>query len=349
MVCMRKFVAVMVVGVVMCSAAVCSAQAAKDGQQQFANLGICRLVSGQQIDNCKLGYRTWGKLNTKRSNAVLFPTWFSGTSEDIGDSVGADKMVDPGRFFVVAIDAFGDGVSSSPSNSTTQHGPDFPAFTIEDMVHAEYRLATEVLHLKHVHAVMGISMGGIQTFEWMVDYPEFMDEAIPIVGSPRPTSQDLMLYKTDMAAIKDDPKWDGGRYTERPAEPVAELIWLLALTTPENFARARSRAEFAADYAKWTKNGILPFDANDWLAQLEAVIHQDVGHGGSLEAAARRVKAKVLVVPSEQDHMVNPGPALRFAKMIGAKMFVLKDDCGHLAVGCEAGTLEPAVREFLGE
>jgi homoserine O-acetyltransferase len=349
MVSMQKFVTLVVTGVVACSTAVCLAQAKGDGQQQFANLGVCRLVSGKQIDNCKLGYRTWGRLNAKRSNGVLFPSWFSGTSADIGDSVGADRMVDPGRFFIVAIDALGDGVSSSPSNSTTQHGPDFPAFTIEDMVHAEYRLATEVLHLKHVHAVMGISMGGIQTFEWMVDYPEFMDEAIPIVGSPQPTSRDLMLYRTDMDAIKEDPKWDGGRYTERPAVPVAELIWVMNVTTPENFAHTNTRAAFASEYAKWSKDGILPDDANDWLAQLEAVIHQDVGHGGSLETAAKQVKAKVLIVPSAQDHMVNPGPALRFAKMIGAKTFLLTDDCGHLAVGCEAGTLEPVVRAFLAQ
>jgi homoserine O-acetyltransferase len=336
-----------IAGVLVLCAAICGAQATGDGQQQFANLGVCKLISGAQIDSCRLGYRTWGRLNAGRSNAVLFPSWFSGTSADIADSVGADKLLDPGKFFVVAIDAFGDGVSSSPSNSTTQHGPDFPPFTIQDMVNAEYRLATEVLHVSHVHAVMGISMGGIQTFEWMVDYPDFMDEAIPIVGSPRPSSQDLMLYRTDMAAIKDDPKWDGGRYTERPAVPVAELIWLLEVTTPENFARARTRAEFAGDYAKWTKDGILPSDANDWVAQLEAVIHQDVGHGGTMEAAAKRVKAKVLVVSSAQDHMVNPGPALDFARLMGAKTVVLEGDCGHLAVWCEAGKLDPVVRGFL--
>jgi homoserine O-acetyltransferase len=80
---------------------------------------------------------------------------------------------------------------------------------------------------------------------------------------------------------------------------------------------------------------------------LEAVIHLDVAHGGSLEDAARRVKAKVLVVNAAQDHMVNPKPALDFAALMGARTLVLEGDCGHLAIGCEAATLNPAVRAFL--
>ncbi len=321
--------------------------AAADGQQQFADLGVCKLVSGQQINHCRLGYRTWGKLNAQRSNAVLFPTWFSGTSADLAASVGADKLIDPAKYFVVSIDAFGDGVSSSPSNSATQHGPDFPAFTVQDMVNAEHRLATETLQLTHVHAVMGISMGGQQTFEWMVDYPHFMDEAIPIVGSPRPNSRDLLLYRTDIEAIKTDPAWQHGSYAHPPPVSVAELIWQLNLTTPANFARTHPPATFARDYAKWRAGGILPFDANDWLAQLDAIIHLDVAHGGSLENAAKRVKAKVLIVSSAQDHMVNPRPPLDFARLIGAKTFVLEGDCGHLANGCEAARLDPVVRAFL--
>ncbi len=328
--------------------ALCSAQSSTAaGQLQFAHLGVCKLVSGQQIEDCRLGYRTWGKLNARRSNAVLIPTWFSGTSADWIKSIGPNGLVDPARYFVVVIDALADGVSSSPSNSATQHGPAFPAITIEDMVNAEHRLATETLHLKHVHAVMGISMGGFQTFEWMVDYPDFMDEAIPIVGTPRPNSRDLLLSLADIDAVQTDPAFDHGNYTNAPPVPEAELIWQLNLTTPANFARTHSRAVFTRDYAEWEAHGILPFDANDWIAQLEACLHQDIAHGGTLEAAAKRVKARVLIISSAQDHMVNPGPPLHFARMIGAKTLVLRGDCGHLATGCEAATLDPQVRAFL--
>lgn len=328
--------------------ALCPAQQpVGDGRLQFANLGVCKLVSGKQIDDCRLGYRTWGVLNTARSNAILFPTWFSGTSAQLAADVGSNKLVDPSKYFIVTIDALGDGVSSSPSNSTTQQGPLFPAFTIQDMVNAEYRLATETLHLTHVHAVMGISMGGFQTFEWMVDYPTFMDEAIPIVGSPRPSTRDLLLSRADIDAIKHDPAFHDGFYKQPPAVPVAELIWQMNLTTPANFVRTHSPAAFKSDYEKWSTLGILPFDANNWIAQLEACIHQDIGHGGSLQAAARRVKTKVLIVSSAQDHMVFPQPALNFARLIRAKTLILQGDCGHLANGCEAATLNPVVRAFL--
>jgi homoserine O-acetyltransferase len=323
------------------------AATAQQGQQQFAELGVCKLTSGRQIDHCRLGYRTWGALSADRSNAVLFPTWFSGRSANLADAIRPQGLVDPAKYFVIAVDALGDGVSSSPSNSTTQHGPDFPAFTIQDMVNAEYRLATETLGLKHLHAVMGISMGGIQTFEWMVDYPGFMDVAIPIVGSPRPDSRDLLLYRTDAEAVKADPAWQQGGYTQPIAAPIAELIWDMNLTTPANYRHTHTIEQLNTGFATAHTKGIQPFDANDWLAQLDAVIHHDIAHGGSLEDAAKRVKARILIVNAAQDHMVSPEPALNFAKLIGAKTLVLEGDCGHLATSCEAATLDPAVRAFL--
>lgn len=321
--------------------------AAQQGQQQFADLGTCKLVSGQQIDQCRLGYRTWGTLNAARSNAVLFPTWFSGVSANLADAIKPDSLVDPTKYFVIAVDALGDGVSSSPSNSTTQHGTAFPAFTIQDMVNTEYRLATETLGLKHLHAVMGISMGGIQTFEWIVDYPGFMDAAIPIVGSPHPDSRDLLLYRADADAVRSDPAFQQGHYTQPITAPVAQLIWDLNLTTPANYLHTHTTDQFNADYAAAHAKGIQPFDANDWLAQLDAIDHHDIAHGSSMEDAARRIKARVLIVNAAQDHMVSPEPALDFAKLIGAKTIVLQSDCGHLAPGCEAATLDPAVRAFL--
>jgi homoserine O-acetyltransferase len=324
-------------------------QPSMDGQQQFADLGTCKLSSGQQITGCFIGYRTWGTLNAQRSNAILFPTWFSGRSSNIAPSVGAENLVDPSKYFLIVVDALGDGVSSSPSTSTTQHGLRFPAITIKDMVNAEYRLATEALHLTHLHAVMGISMGGMQTFEWIVNYPDFMDVAIPIVGSPRLTGYDLLLWHTEESALKTDPAWHEGRYKKSPPLGAVQAIHQMNLTTPANYARAHPPEKFLADYVEYLTNGVLPFDANDWLAQLDAMIHHDVARGGKMEDAAKRVKAKVLVVAAAQDHMVNPQPALDFAALIGAKTLVLDSDCGHLSNTCKADVMNPAVREFLDE
>jgi homoserine O-acetyltransferase/O-succinyltransferase len=318
------------------------------GQQQIANLGICHLVSGAEIQNCRIGYRTWGTLNADRSNAILFPTWFSGTSAALADSVGADKLVDPAKYFIIAVDALTNGVSSSPSNTPApQHGPDFPAITIQDMVNAEYRLVTETLGIRHLHAVMGISMGGIQTFEWLVDYPEMMDVAVPIVGAPRPTGFDLLFIQTEEDALRSDPEFHQGRYEKSPPVPVVHQIHELFLSTPAHFAAQEPPDKFRSDYPKSYAKGILPFDANDWLYGLVALSRQDIAHGGTLEDAAKKIKAKVLIVNAAQDHMVNPKPALDFAPLIGAKTIVLQSDCGHLAPGCEAATLFPAVRAFL--
>jgi homoserine O-acetyltransferase len=347
---MRKLTSSLALGILAfcCSLPSC-AQTAGDGQLHFADLGMCKLASGQQIEQCRLGYRTWGTLNADRSNAILFPTWFSGHSSDLAGFIGADKMLDPAKYFVIGVDALGDGVSSSPSNSTTQHGPAFPAFTTRDMVNTEYRLATETLHLTHLRGVLGQSMGGMQTFEWIVDYPDFIDKAIPIVGSTKLTSYDLLLWTDEENAIKQDPAWQGGRYTQKPPVGEAQSIHQMNLTTPTNYVHAHPAGDFARVEAQYMSTGILPFDANDWLSQLEAMIHHDVAHGGSIEDAAKKVKARVLIVVAAQDHMVNPTPALDFAAMIGAKTLVLQSDCGHLSSGCESEKMYPAVREFLGE
>lgn len=128
-------------------------------EQQFAALGTCRLASGKVIRDCRIGYRTFGALNADKSNAILFPMWFSGRSSDTAVYVGPEKLLDPSRYFIIAVDPLGNGVSSSPSNSAAQPGDKFPAFTISDVVEQEHRVLTETLHLTHLRGVIGISMG----------------------------------------------------------------------------------------------------------------------------------------------------------------------------------------------
>lgn len=314
--------------------------------QQFADLGDFKLESGAVIRQCRLGYRTLGTLNSDRSNAVLFPTWFTGTSENLIETVSSTRVIDPAKYYVVLVDAIGNGVSTSPSNSEAQPRTQFPDFTIGDMVNAEHRLLTGTLHLDHIKAVMGISMGGMQTFQWTVSYPEFFDYAVPIVGTPRQSSYDLLLWNSEADALEADPDWRGGNYTTAPRLPMVALLHNMHLTTPKYRVEHTSVDEFPKFFAGIESKGI-EHDANNWLWQTRAMLRLDVARGGKLEDAARLVKAKTLVISAAQDHMVDPVPALEFARMTGGETLVLTSDCGHLAPGCEADKVSRAIDRFL--
>jgi homoserine O-acetyltransferase len=213
-----------------------SSSHAQNGVQQFAELGQCRLKSGNVIEHCRIGYRTFGSLNTAQDNAVVMATWLYGVSGDLvtffGDHPSKQRLVDTSRFFGVALDALGNGVSSSPSNSNAQPGTDFPQFTTGDMVEAEYRVVTEVLHLRHLHAVVGLSMGGEQTYMWASLHPEFFDLAVPIVATPRLTTYDLLTKQVMLRTILRDPAYQNGKYTVEPELKLANLLGDLVVTSP---------------------------------------------------------------------------------------------------------------------
>lgn len=331
-------------------AALCAQDGAlREGALQIAHLGQCRLESGQVIEDCSIGYRTFGKLNAERTNAVLMPTWLYGRSEELVGFFTAKpsptRLVDTSRYFGVALDAFGNGVSSSPSNSSTQHGPAFPVFTTADMVQAEYRVATEVLHLKHAHAVVGLSMGGEQTFQWAVLYPEFFDLAVPIVSTPRLTTYDLQSKRIMLEAIRSDPEFRSGHYTKQPALRLANLIGVQAVTTPEFRNQATPRADFEQFVA--ASEAPIAMDANDRVAQLQAIVRHDALHGRTIEEAARAARAKFLVIVAAQDHMVTPSEAIRWAHAMQAPLYVSQGTCAHLIMTCDAAAVAERTDRFL--
>jgi homoserine O-acetyltransferase len=326
--------------------------AAEEGAQQFADLGRCTLDSGQTIEHCRVGYRTIGTLNAAGDNAVLMPAWLYGRTEDLLPLVGSEpsgkRLVDTTKYYVVLLDALGDGVSSSPSNSDVQKGPDFPAITERDMVRAEYRAVTEVLHLKHAHAVVGISMGGEQTFEWAVTYPEFFDLAVPIIGSPQPTSYDLLSHTIMEDAMGADPDYKGGKYGDKqPALTLANELLYMQLTTPEFRVEHTDRKDLPAllEEARKPKRQ----DANDRMWQLKAVLAHDVLRGKPLDEVAKATRAKWLIIVSAHDHSVYPGPALAWAKAVGAMTYFSDTPCGHLIMECDAAQVSERVEKFLAQ
>jgi homoserine O-acetyltransferase/O-succinyltransferase len=314
-----------------------STVALAQSHQQSASLGDFRLASGKTIPNCRIGYRTFGALNADRSNAVLFPTWFTGRTEDLEGQIGPGKLVDSSRLYVIAVDALGDGVSSSPST-----GPmPFPEITIRDMIESQHLLLTRNLAIPHLRAVVGISMGGMQTFEWMTAHPEFFDRAVPIVGSPRLTTTDLLLWQAELSAIEAARKC---RCDPHTAMEAVAAIHQFALYTPTYRAEKTPPSEFASFKATIGQTHMTP---EDWAAQLGAMMGHDAYHGKTPAQAAAGVKAEALVVVAAQDHMVNPIPARQFAAALHARIIDLGGDCGHMAPSCESGRLVPTVSDFL--
>lgn len=316
-------------------------------RQQIASIGDLKLQSGSVIADCKVGYRMYGQLNSAKSNAVLFLTWFGGVSSN---NAGGDtwKAIDTTRYCLIIVDALGNGISSSPSNSMKQHGLQFPVFTIPDMIESQHQLLTQKFGINHVKAIMGISMGGIQTFQWAVSYPDFADALVPIVGSPQPTSFDLMLYNTFKNIIEADAEYNHGNYKVNPKISNANLLWELFLTTPAERVRTRSHD----DFAKWfdgVKSSQHP-DWNDTWYQITAIIAHDISKpfNGSMKEAAAHVKAKMVIISSKQDHMVNPTPAIEFSKLLpNAKLVLIDSDAGHIAANLGNAAIRNSIIELL--
>jgi homoserine O-acetyltransferase len=326
--------------------------AVAEGTQQFTDLGDLKLQSGAVIQDFRLGYRTLGKLNAQKSNAILWPSWLGGKSLDLLQFLGPGKVVDTSSYFVVLVDAIGNGVSTSPSNNNKQPLMSFPSFGIRDMVEAEHRLITEVLHLSHLHAVMGISMGGMQTFEWIVSYPEFMDLAIPMFGSPQSTSFDRLLWTAQIDAIQLDPAWNHGNPTGPlgPGFAVSEEIGQMNLTSPAYRVAHTSRKEFNTYLTELKKHAVGDGGlAGDQIRQRQAIISLDIPSefGVTLVELTKKVRAKLLVIVSPQDHLVNPIPAQQFAAAIGAPVITLDSPCGHISLDCIS--VGPTVAKFLAD
>lgn len=313
------------------------------GPLRIADLGECHLTDGARLPDCRMSFRVYGTLNAAKTNAVLLPTWFNGSSQAWQGLLGPEGYVDTTRFAAIAVDAFGAGRSTSPADSAWRDRA-FPTVGIADMVMAQRRVLREHLGIERLHAIVGISMGGMQAFEWGVRYPDEVGRVVSVEGSPRLTSYDRILWEAMLAPLA------AARRQAIPRDSaLAQVARLFALnaTTPTAVNRQPADSVPAMIRARARSLGGLPLE--NMILQLQAMIGHDASRvvGGDASAAHRAFTARLLVVASPDDHAVTAHSALAFARAVQGDTLVLASTCGHQVFTCERAQIGAAVRAFL--
>jgi homoserine O-acetyltransferase/O-succinyltransferase len=271
--------------------------------------------SGVVLPEARVVYATLGTLNAGGDNAILLPSHYMANFNGYNWLMrGADdsRALDPARDFLILTELFGNGRSSSPSNTPEPfHGPRFPIMTIRDNVDAVHRLLTDQLHVKHLHAVVGFSMGAEQAFQWAVSFPTFMDAVVATSGTAKCYGHGYVRLEGQIAALTTDPAWQGGDYTTPPAKGLEAfgVVWAGWLYSQEwwrqELWRTNSPAGTTFDQAWQAFRKAFSADANNYILQARTWQRHDVGttpgFDGSVEKALRSIKARVLYMPSETD------------------------------------------------
>ena len=150
------------------------------------NLGNVKLLSGKTLKSAKLIYKTYGKLNKNCSNVIVLPTFYTGNHIRNEGFIGKDRAINPNKYFIVSINMFGNGLSSSPSNATkSQYGSKFPKIALWDNIYCQHKLITEKLKIKKIALVTGWSMAGCQSYQWAAQYPEMVKAILPFCASSK--------------------------------------------------------------------------------------------------------------------------------------------------------------------
>jgi homoserine O-acetyltransferase/O-succinyltransferase len=315
--------------------------------------GALRLESGQSIENFSIAYVTHGTLNASRSNAILVATAIGANHHRLDYLIGPGKALDTDRYFIIATNAIGNGLSTSPSNSMSQPGMSFPRFSIRDMVESQYRLVKEKWEIAHLFAVVGVSMGGMQTLQWGVSHPDMMDALVAIVplGRTPPWTRAVLAFSRDQ--ITSDPAWRGGNYTAAPEAGLRLRAGTMALITrtPELLKDSIPTGNDAGSWLHKAEDDTwMNVDARDWIYQSWAYDAHDVGatpgFSGDYYAALHSIRAATLILAGVGDLLNPESEALELAQHIpGARFASIKPrgPAGHYSA---SGQTQPEV-DFL--
>jgi homoserine O-acetyltransferase len=260
--------------------------------------------------------------------------------------VGEGRALDPSRYFIILPGQFGNGFSSSPSNTPP---PDdrgaFPHIMIGDDVRAQHRLVTEHLGIGELQLVLGWSMGAEQTYEWAVRYPDMVKRAAPFGGTAKTTPHCFMFVRMHEDAIKSDPAWNNGFY-ESPRDVQLGLrrhgqVWSVMGATQELYKREAWRdAGFSSldDFnRRFWDAWFISMDPNNLLCMAWKWRHGDVSlhTDGDLAAALGRIKAKTFVMPFAGDMFFPVQDHIDEQALIpGSELRVIDTLWGHFGMFC---------------
>ena len=320
-------------------------------------LGDVVLREGATLRDAKLAYKTYGELNGDKSNAIVYPTWYSGQHPDNEWLIGAGMALDPSRYFIIVPNMLGNGLSSSPNNTPPPYDKArFPHVTTYDNVSVQHRLVTEVFGIEKLALVTGWSMGAQQTFQWGVSYPEMVERMLPFCGSAKTSPHNFVFLEGVKAALTADAAFNGGWY-EKP--PNTGLRAMARVYAGWGFSQAfyRERLYESEGYSSledflvaFWEGFFLPKDANNLLAMLWTWQHGDVGmtpgFDGDLEAALGSIQAKAIVMPGQTDLYFPPEDnEYEVSHMKNAEFRPIPSIWGHFA----GGGMNPADTKFIDD
>lgn len=316
------------------------------GPYETASIGTLELEEGGVIQDCWLAYATAGELNEDKSNAILIPTWYSGTHGTwFQHYIGEGHALDPSKYFIICVNQIGNGMSVSPLNTEDESisMSRFPNVRIGDDVVAQERLLREKFGIEKLFAVVGGSMGAQQTFEWIVRFPDKVQRAAPIAGTAKNTPHDFIYTQTLNETIEADPGFNGGEYSSNTdvADGLRRQshLWAAMGFSTEFWKQEawrglgfESKESVLADFLDPL---FMSMDPNTLLNNAWKWQRGDVPRhaDGDLAAALGRVTATTFVMPISEDMFFPVRDCAAEQELIpGSELRVIDDIAGHLGL-----------------
>jgi homoserine O-acetyltransferase len=314
--------------------------------ESVLELGDLELQSGAVLPRARVVYETHGALNAARDNAILYPTWYAGRHFDNAAFIGAGRALDPSRYFIIVPDMFGNGLSSSPSNTPAPHDRSrFPLITTYDNVTAQHRLVVEHLGVKRLTLVVGSSMSAQQAFHWAALHSSLVERVAPICGTAKTSVHNWLFLEGLKMALQADAAWANGEYQTPPVKGLRAFATVYAgwFASQAFYRQGLHLGTLAGQpipsmdvFLELIRALFSTFDANDLLAMLATWQAADVSahptFAGDLDRALGAMTAKALLMPCATDLYFPPEDnALEVAKMPNAELRVIPSIWGHLA------------------